>query len=161
MKPISARLRQANSTNIGQQAQSSEGVSKLFVYGTLLLDDVVNTLIDRIPHYKEVTAPGWRVVCLPRRAYPGLVSGKGETKGKVFTNLTDAEWAILDAFEDPAYTLAAVRVLTPLETDVLAYIWQGEHVDQPWSIADFGREELADYLGRCRTWRRRYELCNS
>ena len=138
-----------------------EGTSKLFVYGTLVLDDVVSSLIDRIPHYQDATAPGWRVVRLPQRVYPGLVSGQGEANGKVLTDLTDAEWTTLDAFEDPAYTLAAVRVLPPTETDTFTYIWPGEYVDQPWSTADFGRDELADYLNRCRTWRRRYEQRSS
>lgn len=134
-----------------------EGTSKLFVYGTLILDDVVGTLIDRIPHYQDATAPGWRVVRLPGRVYPGLISGQSEANGKIFTDLTDAEWTTLNAFEDPDYTLAAVQVLAPLETDALAYIWQGEHVDQPWSPTDLDRDELADYLDRCRRWRQRYE----
>lgn len=138
-----------------------EVTSRLFVYGTLTVDDVVSALIDRIPHHQDATAPGWRVVRLPQRVYPGLVPGQGEANGKVFTDLTDAEWTTLDAFEDPAYSLAAVRVLPPLKTDALAYIWRGKHVNQPWSTADFGRDELADYLDRCRTWRRRYEQRSS
>ncbi|MDQ3765360.1 MAG: gamma-glutamylcyclotransferase [Actinomycetota bacterium] len=67
----------------------------------LLLDDVVRALIGHVPQCQEATAPGWRVVCLPQRVYPGLVPGQGEAKSKVFTHLTDAEWATLDAFEDP------------------------------------------------------------
>jgi gamma-glutamylcyclotransferase (GGCT)/AIG2-like uncharacterized protein YtfP len=117
----------------------------------------VSTLIGRIPHYQDATAPGWRVVSLPGRVYPGLVPSQGEATGKIFTDLTDTEWTTLDAFEDPAYTLAAVQVRPPIETDALAYIWQGEHVGQPWSTTDFGREELTDYLDRCRRWRQRYE----
>lgn len=157
MKPISVRLHQANSTNSGQPVQSLEETSNLFVYGTLLLDDVVSTLLDRIPHYQHAKAPGWRIVRLPHKVYPGLVRGQGEVNGKVFTDLTDAEWATLDSFEDPAYTLAAVQVLAPQETDALAYIWQGKHVDQSWSTAEFKRDELADYLDRCLSWRRRYD----
>ena len=93
---------------------------------------------------------------MPQKVYPGLVPGQGSANGKLFTDLTDDEWATLDAFEDPTYTLAAVRVLAPLETDALAYIWRGEHVDQTWSTIEFGREELADYLDRCLSWRRHY-----
>ena len=148
-----------NSTNSGRQGQLSEEANRLFVYGTLLLDDVVSILIDRMPHYLAAKAPGWRIVRLPQKVYPGLVPGQGEANGKVFTDLTDAEWDTLDAFEDSAYTLAAVRVLAPLEMDAFAYVWRGEHVDQLWSTADFGRNELADYVDLCRNWRRRYDQC--
>lgn len=161
MKPTGGRLLQPNSKNSGRPAQSSEATSKLFVYGTLLHDDVVNILIGRIPHYLIVRAPGWRTVRLPQKVYPGLVPGQGEASGKLFTDLTDAEWATLDAFEDPAYALTAVRVSASLETDALAYIWQGEHLDQPWSSMEFGRDELADYLDRCLSWRRHYEQGSS
>ena len=122
MKPTGARLLQANSTNSGRPDQLSEETSKLFVYGTLLLDDVVSILINRVPRYLVAQAPGWRIVRLPQKVYPGLVSGQGEANGKVFTDLTDAEWATLDAFEDPAYTLVAVRVLAPIEMDAFAYV---------------------------------------
>jgi gamma-glutamylcyclotransferase (GGCT)/AIG2-like uncharacterized protein YtfP len=110
-----------NSTNSGQPAQSSEATNKLFAYGTLLLDDVVNTLIDRRPHYQDATAPGWRVVRLPQRVYPGLVPGRGEANGKVFTDLSDAEWTTLDAFEDPPtpsllYGFCASSKQTPSHT---------------------------------------------
>jgi gamma-glutamylcyclotransferase (GGCT)/AIG2-like uncharacterized protein YtfP len=161
VKPTSARLLQTNSTNSGQPARSSEATSKLFVYGTLLLDDVISALIDRIPNYQDATSPGWRVVRLPQRVYPGLVPGGDEANGRVFTDLTDAEWATLDAFEDPAYTLSAVRILLPLETKALAYTWKGDHVDRAWSITDFSRDELADYLDRCRRWRQRFEWRSS
>lgn len=146
-----------NSTSSGQPAQSLEGTSRLFVYGTLLVDDVVNALIGRIPDYQDAKAPGWRVVHLPQKVYPGLVPDQGEAKGKVFTDLTDAEWAILDAFEDPAYTLTVVRVLTSCEINAFAYVWRGEYVNQPWSTVAFGRDQLTDYLDRCLSWRRHYD----
>lgn len=98
-------------------------------------------------------------MCLPTRVYPGLIPGHGEAVGKVFTDLTDSEWTTLDAFEDPAYTLATLTVLTAPETqtNALSYVWKGEHIDLAWSPADFRRDELIDYLDRCRSWRRRYE----
>ena len=158
MKPIGGRLLPANSRNSGQAVRLSVETNKLFVYGTLLLDDVISAVIGRMPRYENAVAPGWQVVCLPERVYPGLIPGQGEAVGKVFTDLTDTEWATLDAFEDPAYTLASVRVLlsTEIEMDALSYIWRGDHIDQPWSATDFGRNELANYLNRCRNWRQRY-----
>jgi gamma-glutamylcyclotransferase (GGCT)/AIG2-like uncharacterized protein YtfP len=137
--------------------------NKLFVYGTLLLDDVVSTLIGRIPHYQHAVAPGWRIVRLPERIYPGLVPGQGDAVGKVFTDLANTEWIILNAFEDSAYTLTTVRLLLPdkNEVDALSYVWGGEHIDQPWSATDFRRHELINYLDRCHNWRQRYEQRSS
>lgn len=150
---------QLNSRNCGQPGRSSAETNKLFVYGTLLLDDVITILIGRIPYYQHAVAPGWQVVCLPQRVYPGLVPGAGEAVGKVFTDLTASEWATLDAFEDSAYTLAAIRVLllSKTETAALSYVWRGKHLNQPWSPADLGRDELTNYLARCCSWRQRYE----
>jgi gamma-glutamylcyclotransferase (GGCT)/AIG2-like uncharacterized protein YtfP len=157
VQPISARLHQANSTNSGQTDQLSGGTSKLFVYGTLLLDDIVKSLIDRVPHHNQAIAHGWRIVCLPQKIYPGLVPGDGGATGKLFIDLTNTEWALLDAFEDPDYRLTPLTVSTPLETNALAYVWQGEHTNQPWARAKFESQDLTDYLNRCRTWRHRYE----
>jgi gamma-glutamylcyclotransferase (GGCT)/AIG2-like uncharacterized protein YtfP len=133
--------------------------NNLFVYGTLLLDDVISAVIGRIPHFQNAVAPGWQVVCLPERVYPGLIPGQAEAVGKIFTDLTDAEWATLEAFEDPAYALGPVRVLLSTESymGALSYIWRGDHIDEPWSATDFSRDELAHYLDRCRNWRQRYE----
>jgi gamma-glutamylcyclotransferase (GGCT)/AIG2-like uncharacterized protein YtfP len=163
VKPTGDRLLQPNSTNYGQPDRSSAETNKLFVYGTLLLDDVISALLGRIPHYQHAVAPGWQVVCLPQRIYPGLVPGHGEAVGKVFTDLTNTEWDTLDAFEDPAYTLATVRVMlsTEIELDALSYIWRGDHIEQPWSATDFGRDELTNYLHRCRSWRQCYEQRSS
>lgn len=83
MKPTDAHLLQVNFMNSGQPARLSAATNKLFVYGTLLLDDVVNALLGRIPHYQHAVAPGWQVVCLPQRVYPGLIPGQGQAAGKV------------------------------------------------------------------------------
>lgn len=92
-----------------------------------------------------------------------MLPGQGEAAGKVFTNLTNVEWETLDAFEDPAYTLATVKVLLSAETEMnaLSYVWRGDHIDQAWSATDFGRDELTHYLDRCRNWRQRYEKRSS
>ena len=82
MKPTGARLLQANSTNSGRSDQLSEETSKLFIYGTLHLDDVISILINRIPRYLVAKAPGWRIVHLPQKVYPGLVPDQGEAKEK-------------------------------------------------------------------------------
>jgi gamma-glutamylcyclotransferase (GGCT)/AIG2-like uncharacterized protein YtfP len=131
MRPISARLNQANSAHSGQPDRPSAATSDLFVYGTLVLDQVISTLIDRVPAHEPVTAQGWRIARLPDRPYPGLVPDTDQAPGRLYTDLTDSEWATLDAFEDPAYTLTTFEVL-PGPRLALAYTWPDEHLSGAW-----------------------------
>lgn len=130
--------------------------NNLFVYGTLVIDDVIRTLIDRVPTHETVAARGWRVARLPERPYPGLVPGDGEAPGRLYTELTPAEWTTLDAFEDPVYSLTSIEVL-PGPRQALAYVWPEAPLVGTWSITDLSRADLANYLQRCQAWRNRYE----
>ncbi|MGH2775282.1 MAG: gamma-glutamylcyclotransferase family protein [Actinomycetota bacterium] len=156
MRPISARLSQANSAHSGQPVRPSAATNDLFVYGTLALDQVISTLIDRVPAHEPVTAQGWRVARLPDRPYPGLVPDHGQASGRLYTDLTDTEWATLDAFEDPTYTLIAIEVL-PGPRPALAYTWPDEHLPGAWTLDGFSATDLTLYLERCGVWRQRYE----
>lgn len=128
----------------------------MFVYGTLVIDQVIRTLIDRVPAHEPVTAHGWRVARLPDRPYPGLVPDGGQAPGRLYTDLTPREWATLDAFEDPTYTLTTIDV-HPGPRSALAYIWPAEHHRTLWSLDDFSATGLTHYLERCAAWRQRYE----
>lgn len=81
MRPVSARLTQANSALSGQKDQPSAVTNDLFVYGTLTLDHVMEALIDRVPTHETVTAEGWRMARLPGRPYRGLVHDHGYAPG--------------------------------------------------------------------------------
>jgi len=159
VKSIDSRLIHENSTNFGQLGQSSEEAGKLLFtkHSSSTSSSAPLSIAYRTVKMRLRRVAGWHFY----RKGSGVGSRSGEAKGKVFTDLTDTEWAILDAFEDSAYTHAAVRVMLPVEAEAFAYIWDGKHVDQAWSIAGFGRDELADYLDRCRRWRRLYEQRSS
>ncbi|MGH3903652.1 MAG: gamma-glutamylcyclotransferase family protein [Pseudonocardiaceae bacterium] len=120
-------MSQANSAHSGQPGQTSAATSDLFVYGTLVIDQVIRALIDRVPTHEPVIAQGWRVAQLPDRLYPGLVPDRCQAPGRLYTDLTTREWATLDAFEDPTYALTTLEVL-PGPRPALAYIWPDEHV---------------------------------
>jgi gamma-glutamylcyclotransferase (GGCT)/AIG2-like uncharacterized protein YtfP len=144
-------------SNSGQQDPSPVEVNRLFVYGTLMLDDVIELLIDRVPDHRVATAPGWRVVSLPGRVYPGLIRSDGAASGRIYTDVTDDEMDILDAFEDPGYQLVSLHT-APGDIPALSYAWSNDHLDGPWSLSDFQNNDSVAYLGRCRTWRQRYEV---
>ncbi|MGH4012524.1 MAG: gamma-glutamylcyclotransferase [Pseudonocardiaceae bacterium] len=96
------------------------------------------------------------VARLPDRPYPGLVAGEGQARGRLYTDLTTREWATLDAFEDPTYTLTTIKIV-PGARPALAYVWPDEYLPGAWTLDDFSATDLTHYLERCEAWRQRYE----
>ena len=126
------------------------------MYGTLGFDAVVECLIDRVPAGRTVTAPGWRAARLPDRPYPGLVADDtAAAPGQLFTDLREEEWATLDAFEDPTYTLITVDLSTGRRG--LAYVWPDRALPETWTVDSLDADGMAAYLQRVRAWRDRYD----
>lgn len=149
-------MAQASSNGDGRPDHGSAGTPELFVYGTLALDDVIRALIDRVPAHVETSAPGWRAARLPELPYPGLVAEEStEAPGRVYTDLSDAEWSVLDAFEDPTYVVAPLVVSH--QRTALAYVWPNDSLPSTWTTASLDRDGLDAYLQRCRAWRARFE----
>ncbi|SRR6266545_574497 len=128
----------------------------LFVYGSLLFPEVIHVLLGRVPASTPAAVVGWRVAALPGRVYPALVAGEALARGQLVTDLTSAEWRLLDAFEDDVYELRRITL-----TDGghgWAYVC-ADHTDaaaHDWDINTFEHDHLIDYLKRCAAWRRRY-----
>lgn len=132
----------------------------LFAYGTLMLDPVIRTLIDRVPNYDEATLSDWATVKIPSVIYPGLLPHVGQSSfGRHYSGITVEEWKVLDAFENPEYTLE--RVVLDTDTTALAYVWPHPATSEPWLVADLTASALAGYLATCRRWRDRYSAPDS
>ncbi|WP_307818514.1 gamma-glutamylcyclotransferase family protein [Streptomyces sp. MBT62] len=122
----------------------------LFCYGTLRFSDVLNALLGRIPDRVPASAPGYRAASLQGRIYPGLIvcGPGGSASGLVLTDLSSAEWFILDAFEDERYDLREIALSTG-ELG-LAYVWPGGDVrPEDWDAEDFQSRHLEVYAARC------------
>lgn len=132
---------------------------RLFAYGTLMIDEVIKTLLDRVPNRERTTAEGWRVAQLVGRLYPGLVGqSRSVASGTVYTDLTADEWILLDTFEDPSYTLNSIA----LTTGGIAYTyvwpeWPAEVHTGDWKISGLTATAIETYLIRCEAWRKTYE----
>lgn len=149
-------MARANSNSGGPLDHGSAGTPELFVYGTLVLDDVIRTLIDRVPASQDTSAPGWRAARLSGLPYPGLIADhEGEAPGRVYTDLSEDEWAVLDAFEDPRYVVRPVKLHQGRRA--LAYVWPGEALAQSWAVNSLDGDDMEAYLQRCQTWRGRFE----
>ncbi len=149
-------MSRASSSSSGPPDRGSAGTPDLFVYGTLALDDVVRTLIDRVPASEQTSAPGWRAARLPDLPYPGLVRDlEAEATGRVYTDLSETEWNVLDAFEDPTYSVEVVRLRAGRSS--LAYVWPDEALLDSWSTGSLEGADMQTYLDRCARWRARWE----
>ncbi|WP_445183653.1 gamma-glutamylcyclotransferase family protein [Pseudonocardia sp. Cha107L01] len=112
-------------------------------------------------HEQRTAEDHWRSACLPGLLYPGLIARLNEVApGRVYTDLTWAEWAMLDAFEDPTYALTAVR-LRPTNGTALAYVWTEATNGTVWQSDSLTSRELAEYLARCARWRKAHEATAS
>lgn len=132
------------------QSRLSQNPDVLFCYGTLQFDAVLQALLGRVPQQSPASAPGYRAAALEGRVYPGLVIGAPADRadGMVMTDLNNAEWRILDAFEDARYELREVR-LSNGECG-WAYVWPGGDVRaEDWDPSAFEARHLAAYAARC------------
>ena len=87
----------------------------LFVYGTLMFDAVLVTLLKRLPKSHPARLKGYRRFAIRDRVYPAIVPEAGSSVcGLVLLGLTAEERRILDEFEDEDY------IKTPLTVHVHA-----------------------------------------
>jgi hypothetical protein len=94
---------------------------------------------------------------LPDRVYPGLVAAADSAGGIVLSDLTPAEWQLVDDFEDRQYALQRVAVADG--RIAWAYVWIGppEATPDRWTPDVFAAQHLGRYVSMCKGWRRRPE----
>ncbi|KAK2601098.1 hypothetical protein N8I77_010570 [Diaporthe amygdali] len=130
----------------------------LFSYGSLLLDEVIAALLDRVPEHEPAKAPGYRVSKLPDQSYPGLVHDESsEAPGRIYCGLTPKEWAILDAFENPLYEVQVVTLGDGRKA--LAYVWTMDLLlgAAGWTTDSMTGTTLERYLKWTKAWRNEYD----
>lgn len=131
----------------------------LFVYGSLIIPDVLDALLGRRPRQVEASLPGWSARCLRGVAYPGLVAdASSSAAGLVLDDLTAREIALIDDWESDFYERERVHPLVdgrPIEAD--AYVLPaheiGRHAEpREWTV-DVLRPELDDFCAQTRVFR--------
>ena len=116
---------------------------RLFVYGTLLFEPVWLHLIDRVPLLKKGTIYGWSRKSIRGVSYPAICREEGCcVVGALVDDLSEAEWNVVEAYEDVGYVKARVEV--ELE-DSLEYALTYARPDD--SCSDLiGEWTIEDYL---------------
>ncbi|KAH8503969.1 hypothetical protein H0E87_011565 [Populus deltoides] len=92
-------------------AAGGNQVHNVFVYGSLLSDDVVRALLSRIPQSSPAILNGYHRFSIKGRVYPAILPVENKkVSGKVLHGITDPELYILDEFEDVEYERVTVDV---------------------------------------------------
>ena len=157
MPRIATPSPQPNSSNSGRLARRSAAPdAPLFAYGSLQFADVLTSLIGRVPPRAPAQAVGWKVIGLPDVVYPGLVAASGRVVGVTIFTLTDDEWRLLDAFENPIYDLRLLNLTDGRQAWSYVCTSNPNAHDVSWDADTFSRNHLPSYVRRCRAWRQTF-----
>uniref|UniRef100_A0ACD5TCK3 Uncharacterized protein n=1 Tax=Avena sativa TaxID=4498 RepID=A0ACD5TCK3_AVESA len=134
-------------------AAATGAAHRVFVYGTLMSEEVVRVLLGRVPPSSPALLPNHQRFSIKGRVYPAILPVDGnQVPGKVFKEITDGELHVLDTFEDEEYVRETVGVsLTDSSETVpaFAYIWGNEgdpDLYGQWDFDEWKRVHLKDYL---------------
>ncbi|KAK2661139.1 hypothetical protein Ddye_007672 [Dipteronia dyeriana] len=96
---------------MGSSGVGSGNLHSVFVYGSLLADDVVRVLLKRVPESSSAVLNNYHRFSIKGRVYPAILPLLNKkVTGKVLLGITDPELHILDVFEDVEYQRTAVDV---------------------------------------------------
>ncbi|CAL5040363.1 unnamed protein product [Urochloa decumbens] len=108
-------------------AAAPAGAHSVFVYGSLMADEVVRTILKRVPPAAPAILPNYHRFNIKGRIYPAILPVESnKVAGLVVMGVTDEELQVLDAFEDVEYTRTRVEIsLTDSSEKMLAdaYVW--------------------------------------
>tara|TARA_B100001123_G_scaffold131904_1_gene153122 strand:- start:974 stop:1372 length:399 start_codon:yes stop_codon:yes gene_type:complete len=127
----------------------------LFVYGTLEVSEVISSLIGREKLSSTAFALDHFRCLLKGQVYPGMVPYLGRvTSGRLYIDLTDSDFEILDHFEGSIYRREQINVylLKGGISTASSYILKNKNShlmsDESWNRQVFINQHLNDYLAK-------------
>ena len=125
----------------------------LFVYGSLMAEEVLKILIGRVPKMQPAMLANYARHPVAGACFPAIVANKrASVEGRLLEDLSPPDLAVLDFFEDEEYVRTAVNVVAGGETKpCTAYVWPIERadllkLDAEWSYDAFRSKDLESYL---------------
>ncbi|XP_065850574.1 AIG2-like protein D [Euphorbia lathyris] len=126
---------------------------KVFVYGSLLADDVVRALLNRVPPSSAAILNDFHRFSIRGRVYPAILPVQNKrVTGRVLFGITDSELDILDTFEDVEYQRTTVDVsLTDgsQKLQTYTYVWVDKNDPSlfgEWDFEEWKRTHMDDFL---------------
>lgn len=137
----------------------------VFVYGSLMADEVVSVLLERIPPSAPAVLPGYQRHSIKGRVYPAIVPAEEKkVTGKVLFDLTDNELEIFDEFEDVEYNKVLVEVLV-LDNEIqqirsnqlkaYAYVWadvNDKDLYGEWDFEEWKNTHMNDFINMSKSF---------
>ncbi|KAL8462133.1 hypothetical protein ACS0TY_033281 [Phlomoides rotata] len=149
-------------------SSSPSPISTIFVYGSLLADDVVRILLGRVPPPSPAILSHFQRFNIKGRVYPTIVPAEDKkVTGKVLLGITPPELHILDEFEDVEYERASVNVFLKDVTEKLeayTYVWEDKtdpDLYGEWDFEEWKLLHMADFLKMTRAFIEEMELPDS
>jgi len=128
-----------------------ERCKKLFVYGTLLVEDVYRRVVSRHDahtKYVEAILVGWQRRHVIDQTYPAIVPVEGHVVRGAIVEPLEADWQKLDEWEDFEYKriITTVTLLdTKEEGECWVYVWNeplNRLDERDWSLETFLARDL-------------------
>ena len=127
---------------------------QLFAYGTLTFNEVMFHLIGREVSSKGAIIKGYSAYMIKGKNFPGLrINTKASrTEGILYSGLEEADWEILDQFEDSFYQreVLSVNLNDGSKEDAYTYLIHSENYSilskHQWNSNYFEENFLDSYL---------------
>ncbi|XP_076937316.1 AIG2-like protein D [Bidens hawaiensis] len=139
--------------NGGDTNGSNNNIRSVFVYGSLLADDVVRALLRRIPQNSPATLNGYHRFSVKGRVYPAILPVENKkVTGRVLLDITAPELDILDKFEDYEYGRELVDVSLLGSSDILpvyTYVWVNKEDPDlygEWDFEAWKESKMRDFV---------------
>uniref|UniRef100_A0A0A0LM13 Putative gamma-glutamylcyclotransferase n=1 Tax=Cucumis sativus TaxID=3659 RepID=A0A0A0LM13_CUCSA len=135
-------------------SDQSNSLHNVFVYGTLLADDILRVLLKRIPQSSSAVLHGHQRFSVRGRVYPAILPVENErVTGKVLFGITNPELYILDMFEDVEYEKSVVEasLLDGSEKiTALTYVWNNNSYPDflygEWNFEEWKQSRMDEFV---------------
>ncbi|KAI3453948.1 hypothetical protein Pfo_010611 [Paulownia fortunei] len=143
-------------------------IFNVFVYGSLLADDVVRALLSRVPPSSPAILPNYQRFSIKGRVYPAIVPVEDKKViGKVLLGITPPELHILDTFEDVEYERRIVDVFLEDSSEKLeahTYVWENKtdpDLHGEWDFEEWKLLHMEGFLKMTKGFMEEMELIDS
>ncbi|MCL7022825.1 hypothetical protein MKW94_014537 [Papaver nudicaule] len=125
----------------------------IFVYGSLLADDVVRSVLYRVPQNYPAILDNFKRFSIEGRIYPAILPEENtKVTGRVLLGITDSELDLLDKLEDDEYERSTVDVSlidTSKKMQAYTYVWVNKNDPRlygEWNFEEWKQLHMNDLL---------------